>query len=88
MPRAAGTVLVTTETGSTVKHFVGLGLGIGGLAVMGLGGLYLAASEDLSLAGNGNDFFRSFGIAYLVIGGVMTAIGIPLGFSSTSVTVQ
>jgi hypothetical protein len=88
MPRAAGTVLVRTETGSVVKHWVGVGLIIAGIG-WGVGGaLTLAGGGSTNFDGTTNDAYKAVGITYLVIGGILAAIGIPLSMSSTSVEVQ
>jgi hypothetical protein len=96
MPRPQGNVLIDTQAGSTVKHWVGFGMILGGLgAVAGGTLLYFAAPS----AGTQTDAFgdvsntqRNFdhaaGITYIVIGAIVAAIGIPLAASSTSVTVR
>ena len=90
MPRPAGTVVVEAQTGSTVKHWVGIGLIIGGAVAAGLGGIYYASAD--SLASNSTtetkSTFQAVGIVYLVTGLVLLAVGIPLSASSTSVAVR
>jgi hypothetical protein len=90
MPRAAGTVLVEARTGSTVKHWVGVGLAIGGGVSALTGALYLSLARDTSNDGftNTRSSFKGLGIGYLVIGAILVAIGIPLAASSTSVEVR
>jgi hypothetical protein len=87
MPRQSGPVLIDAHTGSTVKHWVGFGLTIGGIASAVAGGLYLAgaSSADTSLD---EDAMTAVGITYLVIGAVLLAVGIPLSASSTSVAIR
>jgi hypothetical protein len=89
MPRPAGTVLVTTETGSTVKHWVGVGLLIGGGVSILTGALYLAAGDSTTgINGTTDDAYKIAGVTYLVIGGILAAVGLPLSMSSTSVQVR
>jgi hypothetical protein len=89
MPRPAGPVLVRAQVGSTVKHWVGIGMIIGGLAGAGSGAfLYSVASGSSTLTSNQRDSDKVIGITYIVIGAIVAAIGIPLAMSSTSVEVQ
>ena len=46
MPRPAGKVVVQAQAGSNVKHWVGVGLIIGGVIDGALGGLYYASASD------------------------------------------
>jgi hypothetical protein len=92
MPRPAGTVLVKTQIGSIVKHWVGFGMILSGAATV-LGGLLLY-SEGSSLQTDPNtgnlvkNTDHAVGITYIVIGAIVAAIGIPLAMSSTSVEVR
>jgi hypothetical protein len=89
MPRPGGTVLVTTETGSTIKHWVGVGLLIGGGVSILSGTIVLAGGQSTTnFDGTTDDAYKAVGITYLVIGAVLAAIGLPLSMSSTSVQVQ
>jgi hypothetical protein len=93
MPRSSGNVSIAAQTGSTVKHWVGVGMTIGGGVAAGFGGLMLALSQDASSSSDpyGNDFediALIYGVGYLVTGVILLAIGIPLATSSTSVQVQ
>jgi hypothetical protein len=96
MPRPAGNVLIDTQTGSTVKHWVGFGMILGGLGAVLAGALVysVAPSENsqTDVFGDVNNSTRNFdhtvGITYIVIGALVAAIGIPLSMSSTSVTVR
>jgi hypothetical protein len=90
MPRASGPVLIDARTGSTVKHWVGVGLAIGGAASVGVGLLYLAASNDQNadMFGTTKTATKTIGISYIVIGAILAVIGIPLAMSSTSVEVR
>jgi hypothetical protein len=96
MPRSTGVVDIDTQVGSTVRHWVGVGMIIGGLATVAGGGLLLAAASDMTNTtdafgnptSNGQDVLKTEGIVYIVIGAIITAIGIPLAASSTSVEVR
>jgi hypothetical protein len=92
MPRPVGVVQIDAQVGSTVKHWVGFGLIIGGIASAAAGGLFLAAASDTSstdVFGNSvHNQYKVDGYLYLITGVIMTAIGIPLAMSSTSVDVR
>ena len=96
MPRPVGVVDVEVlSTGSKVKHGVGIGMIIGGVASLALGGLVLAAASNMSSTdqfGNSNDNERALlqadGAVFLITGLIVTLIGIPLAASSTSVEVR
>lgn len=93
MPRPSGPVLIDTQTGSTVKHWIGFGMTIGGGVSALVGVLYLALAQDTNtnanLSGTGSkDFVTAMGITYLVTGVILLAIGIPLSTSSTSVQIR
>jgi hypothetical protein len=91
MPRSSGLVNVDARVGSTVKHWVGFGMILGGALSMLSGGIFIAASSDVQVSyGNTapRDTLKTEGIIYLVIGVIVTAIGIPLAVSSTSVDVR
>ncbi|HTA20019.1 MAG TPA: hypothetical protein VK989_12040 [Polyangia bacterium] len=96
MPRPQGSVLIETQTGSTVKHWVGFGMILGGLGAVLAGALIysLAPSENsqTDVFGDVNNtsrnFDHTFGITYIVIGAIVAAVGIPLSMSSTSVEVR
>jgi hypothetical protein len=93
MPRAAGPVLVSAQTGSNVKHWVGIALIAGGVANAAVGALYYSEASSLAnsssnTAGNTKGFYQGVGIAGIVIGVIIAAIGIPLAMSSTSVEVR
>jgi hypothetical protein len=90
MPRSSGTVSVNTQVGSKVKHWVGVGMIIGGAVTMLAGGLFYEASKNTqaSATGTTTDTLKAEGIADLVIGAIVTVIGIPLAVSSTSVEVR
>ena len=88
MPRPSGPVLIDAQVGSKVKRGIGIGLLVGGIASAALGGLLVLDETDGSdnTYSNGDD--AQVGIAYLVIGAVLLAIGIPLSASSTSVQIR
>jgi hypothetical protein len=91
MPRSAGIVNVDAQVGSTVKHWVGFGMILGGALSMLSGGIFIAASSDVQASdtnANARDTVKAEGIVYLVIGAIVTVIGIPLALSSTSVSVR
>jgi hypothetical protein len=95
MPRPQGSVLIDTQAGSTVKHWVGFGMILGGLgAVLGGAVLYAAAPSTSQpdafgdTTNTGRSFDHAAGITYIVIGAIVAAIGIPLAASSTSVQVR
>jgi len=93
MPRTAGQVVVQTEVGSNVKHWVGIALIIGGVVDAAAGGIYYASASDLANSSSNTtmmskDYFQTVGIVTIIIGVVVTAIGIPLAMSSTSVEVH
>jgi hypothetical protein len=96
MPRQQGTVLIDTQAGSTVKHWVGFGMVLGGLgAVLGGAVIYAAAPSEASQTDAFGDVSNTsrhvdhvLGITYIVIGAIVAAIGLPLAASSTSVTIR
>lgn len=93
MPRPSGPVVIDVETGSTVKHWVGMGLTIGGIVSAVTGGLYLlaassASADDFGTGVSSRDTYNAAGILYLIVGGILLAIGIPVSFSSTSVQIR
>jgi hypothetical protein len=89
MPRPAGTVLVTTETGSNGRHWVGVAMIIGGLGAV-LGGIILRslASSNANYTSDQRDFYKAAGLVYIVGGAAVAAIGIPVSMSSTSVELR
>jgi hypothetical protein len=90
MPRSAH-VTIDTQVGSTVKHWVGLGLMLGGAGLGLAGGLYYASASDVSNSygsTTNEDAVKAVGIVYLIAGVILLAVGIPLFASSTSVDVQ
>lgn len=94
LPRPNGEVLVDAEVGSNVKHWVGFGLSIGGIVAAAAGALYLFAGSSASntTTANGDELdgaFKVFGITYLIVGGVLMAVGLPMWFgNNTSVAVR
>jgi hypothetical protein len=92
MPRPSGQVAIDAQTGSTVKHWVGVGMLIGGAVAAALGGLLFAVSSDVSNDPDGGatvkDTAKAEGLAYLIIGAIVAGVGIPLAMSSTSVEVK
>jgi len=96
MPRPQGTVLVEAQTGSTVKHWVGFGMILGGLGAVAGGALVYAAAPSQATEDDGfgdvsttsRHVDHVVGITYMVIGAIVAAIGIPLLGSRTSVEVR
>jgi hypothetical protein len=91
MPRPVGQVLVDAHVGSTIKHWVGVGLLIGG-ALSAAGGIYYYSQAD-SLASSSNGaiekgFYQGVGIGEIIVGVILLGVGIPLALSSTSVEVH
>jgi hypothetical protein len=81
-------VLIDAHVGSTVKHWVGLGIMIGGFASVGAGALYLAAGGSTTTNELGttttSDTFKVLGVTYLIVGAVLLAVGMPLFFTSNT----
>jgi hypothetical protein len=92
MPRPSGRVTIDAQVGSTVKHWVGVGMIIGGLAFVASGAFYYAdtpnSGQDLGGGTTGRDLDHGIGIGYMIVGAIVAAIGIPLAMSSTSVEVR
>jgi hypothetical protein len=93
MPRPSGQVLIEAQVGSTVKHWVGIALIIGGVLDAGFGAIYYAGASDLAnsnsnTTGMTTGYFQAVGIVGIVTGVILLAIGIPLSLSSTSVDVR
>jgi hypothetical protein len=95
LPRASGDVLIDVEAGSNTKHFVGLGLMIGGAVSFGYGSIFwllfhsTANSDPYSTTqASDNRAARDIAIFFGAITAILEGIGIPLLLSSTSVTVH
>ena len=96
LPRTAGEVTIDAQVGSKVKHWVGLGLMIGGAAAA-LYGVAVwtlfndVANADTSGSGAGqaaSDTGRTFGIIFLSVGAVLEVVGITMFAGGTSVQVH
>ncbi len=92
LPRHDGPVLVQAQTGTVVKKWVGFGVGIGGVVAAAYGGLYLLLARSIDNSGDfhdstGTNVISTFGIALLVTGGVLMAIGFPI-FASQRTSVE
>ena len=94
LPRPSGDVFIDAEVGSKVKHWVGLGLMIGGVVAAGYGFVFwqffnsFAANDTSSAAQDARSFGRTVGIVFLSVGAVLEAVGLPMFFSGTSVQVR
>jgi len=91
MPRPSGRVVIDTQVGSTVKHWVGFGLIIGGAVAAAGGALYYAGADDISAnsgTGDTKTAVQTIGIVYIITGVILLAVGIPLAASSTSVEIH
>jgi hypothetical protein len=90
MPRPAGQIVVEAQTGSTVKHWVGIGLAIGGAVAAVSGALVYANAPNQDIYGSttSRDSAHVVGIVYIVTGLILLAVGLPLSASSTSVEVH
>ena len=94
LPRASGDVFIDAEVGSKVKHWVGLGLMIGGVVAAGYGFVFwqffnsFAENDTTSAAQDARSFGRTIGIVFLSVGAVLEAVGLPMFFSGTSVQVR
>ena len=77
-----------------MKHWVGLGLMIGGVVAAGYGFVFwqffnsFAANDTSSAAQDARSFGRTVGIVFLSVGAVLEAVGLPMFFSGTSVQVR
>ena len=90
MPRPSGSVIVDVRYGSTVKHWVGVALIIGGV-LDAIGGIIFVTQADWFASrdpNNGTDYYKGAGIVSIVTGVILTGIGIPLSLSSTEIEVH
>jgi hypothetical protein len=77
-----------------VKHWVGLGLMIGGVVAAGYGFIFwqffnsFAPNDTTPTAQDARSFGRTVGIVFLSVGAVLEAVGLPMFFSDTSVQVR
>lgn len=92
LPRPSGDVVVDVQAGSTVKHWVGLGLMIGGVAAAAYGvavwQLFNSIESNSSQSTQPEDVGRTFGVIFISVGAVLAAVGIPMWFSNTSVQIR
>jgi hypothetical protein len=93
LPRASGDVVIDVQAGSNVKHFVGLGLMIGGVVAAAYGSLFWfvlheSAMSDSYTAASDNRGARDVAIFFGAITAILEGIGIPLFASSTSVEIH
>jgi len=94
LPRGSGDVYIDAQVGSKVKHWVGLGLMIGGLVAAGYGLFFwelfntATANDTTSASQDARNFGRNIGITVISIGGVLEIVGLTMFFSGTSVQVR
>jgi hypothetical protein len=91
MPRPSGHVVIDAQVGSTIKHWVGIGLLIGGALSAGGGIYYYTQADSLASSSNGaieKGFYQGVGIGEIIVGVILLGVGIPLALSSTSVEVR
>jgi len=93
MPRPSGRVVIDTQIGSTVKHWVGVVLIIAGVVDAGFGTLYYLSADTLATSSSNTTdlskgYFQTVGIVGIVTGLVLLGVGIPLSMSSTSVEIR
>jgi hypothetical protein len=91
MPRPSGPVMIQAQVGSTIKHWVGIGMLIGGALSIGGGAYYYSQADTLASSSNGaleKGFYQGVGIGEIIVGVILAGIGIPLALSSTSVEVR
>jgi len=89
MPRSSGPVLIDAKLGSNVKHWVGVGLAIGGGIYLAGGGVLLAAAQNASgtigtSSVSAKDYYTVYGVISLIVGAVLLGIGIPLAVGGSS----
>jgi len=95
LPRASGDVYVDAQVGSKVKHWVGLGLMIGGAVAALYGVATWALFNDVADNGTSSDgsqaahdVGRTFGIIFLSVGAVLEVVGVTMFAGGTSVQVR
>jgi hypothetical protein len=94
LPRPSGDVVIDAEVGSNVRHFIGLGVGIGGIVVAAYGTLYLLAGQAVSGAdstGSTTDaghVISVFGLVLIGVGVALGVVGTVLWSTHTSVEVH
>jgi hypothetical protein len=93
LPRAAGDVYIDAQVGSKVKHWVGLGLMIGGVVAAGYGLLWwqlFSGVDDYNSSGASSirDTGRNIGLFMIGIGAVLEIVGVVMFAGGTSVQVK
>ena len=93
LPRAGGDVYIDAQVGSKVKHWVGLGLMIGGAVAAGYGLLWwqLFSAADDPYNSSLNDFrntMQNVGLFIVGVGAVLEIVGVVLFSGGTSVRVK
>jgi len=95
LPRSAGDVYIDANVGSKVKHWVGLGLMIGGVVAAGYGllwwQLFSSVSDDPYASSSVNDVrdsMRNVGLFIIGVGAVLEIVGLVMFSGGTSVRVK
>jgi hypothetical protein len=93
LPRSAGDVYIDATVGSKVKHWVGLGLMIGGVVAAGYGLLWrqFFSGADDPYNSSLNDFrntMQSVGLVIIGFGAVIEVVGLVMFAGGTSVRVK
>jgi hypothetical protein len=97
LPARSGDVIINVEAGSNVKHFVGLGLMIGGAVSIGYGALFYLVSRNeqtysdpylTNYQNNTNDTVIAVAVVLAVVGAVLEGVGISLWNSETTIHIH
>ena len=93
LPRSAGDVHIDAQVGSKVKHWVGLGLMIGGVVAAGYGLVWweFFSGADDPYNSSLNDFrntMQNVGLVIVGIGAVLEIVGLVMFAGGTSVRVK
>ena len=98
LPARSGDVVIDVEAGSNVKHFVGLGLMIGGAVSLGYGALFYLAFHNMttetydptthSIQTQSDNTGVVVAVVFAVLGAVLGGVGISLWNSDTTIHVH
>jgi hypothetical protein len=87
--RTSGDLYIDAHVGSKVKHFVGLGLMIGGAVAAGYGALFWAIHQDIeSSSGSQDNAARNLGLFCFGVAAALEIAGGVMFFDSTSVQMR